>query len=107
MDQRTMILIGVVVIAIVVVIAALFIERKRRSERLKQQFGPEYDRTLRQHGDAATPKPLCSKERSVSKSFPFARSRRSTAIDMRSSGPTCKSVSSTTHPAQSLRQRSW
>jgi hypothetical protein len=52
MDQRTMILIGVVVIAIVVVIAALFIERKRRSERLKQQFGPEYDRTLRQHGDA-------------------------------------------------------
>jgi protein-S-isoprenylcysteine O-methyltransferase Ste14 len=53
MDQRTMILVGVVVIAIVVVIAALFIERKRRSERLKQQFGPEYDRTLRQHGDAS------------------------------------------------------
>jgi FtsZ-interacting cell division protein ZipA len=53
MDQRTMILIGVVVIAIVVVIAALFVERKRRSERLKQQFGPEYDRTLRQHGDAS------------------------------------------------------
>jgi hypothetical protein len=52
MDQRTLIIIGVAVIAVVVVIAALLIERKRRSDRLKQQFGPEYDRTLRLHGDA-------------------------------------------------------
>jgi FtsZ-interacting cell division protein ZipA len=52
MDQRTTLIIGIVVIAILVVIAALLIERKRRSDRLRQQFGPEYDRTLRQHGDA-------------------------------------------------------
>jgi hypothetical protein len=51
MDQRTMIIIGIVVIAIVLVIAALLIERKRRSDRLRQQFGPEYDRSVRQHGD--------------------------------------------------------
>lgn len=52
MDQRTMIIIGVAVIAIVVVIAAMLIERKRRSDRLKAQFGPEYDRTVRLQGDA-------------------------------------------------------
>jgi len=52
MDQRTMIIIGIVAIAIVVVTAALFYERKRKSERLRQQFGPEYDRAVRQHGDA-------------------------------------------------------
>jgi FtsZ-interacting cell division protein ZipA len=51
MDQRTMIIIGIVAIAIVVVIAALLYERKRKSERLRQQFGPEYDRAVRQHGD--------------------------------------------------------
>jgi FtsZ-interacting cell division protein ZipA len=52
MDQRTMIIIGIVAIAIVVVIAALLYERKRKSERLRQQFGPEYDRAVHQHGDA-------------------------------------------------------
>jgi FtsZ-interacting cell division protein ZipA len=51
MDQRTMIIIGIVAIAIVVVIAALLYVRKRKSERLRQQFGPEYDRAVRQHGD--------------------------------------------------------
>jgi hypothetical protein len=31
--------------------AALIYERRRRSEKLKERFGPEYDRLVRQHGD--------------------------------------------------------
>jgi hypothetical protein len=51
MDTRTtMIVAGIVVIAIIA-IAALLIARKRKSEHLKQQFGPEYDRAVLQHGD--------------------------------------------------------
>jgi hypothetical protein len=51
MDTRTtMIVLSIIVIAIVA-IAVLLITRKRKSEHLKQQFGPEYDRAVRQHGD--------------------------------------------------------
>jgi hypothetical protein len=31
-------------------VAALLIMRKRKSDKLKQRFGPEYDRVLQQHG---------------------------------------------------------
>jgi hypothetical protein len=51
MDTRTL---TFVVIAVVIVIAvvALLVMRKRRSDQLKQRFGPEYDRAVLQHGDA-------------------------------------------------------
>jgi hypothetical protein len=68
MDQRTMIIIGVVAVAIVVVIAALLIARKRRSDHLKQQFGPEYDRAIKRHGDARHAEPvLLEREKRVEK----------------------------------------
>lgn len=54
MDQnRMMVLIAIVVIAIIVVVAAIgFItSRKRRSQKLRARFGPEYDRVVRQEGD--------------------------------------------------------
>jgi hypothetical protein len=38
----------VVVVAIVVIAAALLYLRSRRSKELKEQFGPEYDRTVQQ-----------------------------------------------------------
>jgi hypothetical protein len=47
-----MIVVAIVVIAIVALVAALLIARKRKSDHLKQRFGPEYDREVRQHGDA-------------------------------------------------------
>ena len=52
MDNRALIAIIIVVVA-AIVIAALIISRRRRSEHLKQQFGPEYERTLKQHGDSS------------------------------------------------------
>ncbi|HZQ95988.1 MAG TPA: hypothetical protein VFA67_13320 [Candidatus Sulfotelmatobacter sp.] len=53
MDQnRIVILVVVVVIAIVVVAAIGFVaSRKRRSRKLREHFGPEYDRVLKQQGD--------------------------------------------------------
>jgi FtsZ-interacting cell division protein ZipA len=50
MDTRVLIPVILVVIAVIVV-AAIIISRRRKSEHLKQQFGPEYDRTLKMHGD--------------------------------------------------------
>jgi hypothetical protein len=42
----------VIVLVIVIAVAALVVWRKRRSDQLKQRFGPEYDRAVLQHGDA-------------------------------------------------------
>jgi hypothetical protein len=50
MDNRVLIAIIVVVAAIVIVAAVIF-SRRRKSEHLKQKFGPEYERTVKQHGD--------------------------------------------------------
>jgi FtsZ-interacting cell division protein ZipA len=54
MDQNRMaVLIAIVVIAVVGVAAIAFVtSRKRRSQKLKERFGPEYDRVLRQEGDS-------------------------------------------------------
>jgi hypothetical protein len=51
MDTRILIPVIVVVIALIVV-AAIVITQRRRSTHLKEQFGPEYDRTVKMHGDA-------------------------------------------------------
>lgn len=53
MDQnRIAILVAVIVIAVIVVAAIGFISsRKRRSRKLREHFGPEYERVLKQEGD--------------------------------------------------------
>jgi len=52
MDQRTVIvlIVAVIVIAGIALLGWLY-SRQRRSQRLRQQFGPEYERVLRQTGD--------------------------------------------------------
>jgi FtsZ-interacting cell division protein ZipA len=54
MDQNRMVLlIAVIVIAVIVIAAIAFVtSRKRRSQKLRERFGPEYDRVLQQEGDA-------------------------------------------------------
>jgi hypothetical protein len=47
--QLMWIIVGVVVVALVVV--ALVVARRRTSAQLRQRFGPEYERTLRETGD--------------------------------------------------------
>ena len=53
MDQnRVAIVIGLLVIAFIVAAAIAFVtSRKRRRLQLRQRFGPEYDRVLKQEGD--------------------------------------------------------
>ena len=53
MDQRQiMVAVVIAVIAIAGVAALAFVtSRKRRSRQLRERFGPEYDRVLRQEGD--------------------------------------------------------
>ncbi len=47
-DPKTIVIIAVAIVVLVAIIFAVM--RKRRSETLRQRFGPEYDRTLREHG---------------------------------------------------------
>lgn len=49
LDPR--IIIGVLV-ALAVVVIAIVLMKKRRSDELRGKFGPEYERLVRQHGDA-------------------------------------------------------
>jgi hypothetical protein len=51
MDTRVLVPVLVVLLALIVV-AVIVITQRRRSTHLKEQFGPEYDRTLKMHGDA-------------------------------------------------------
>jgi hypothetical protein len=46
------ILIPIIIVAVaIIVIAAFLISRKRKTQQLKEHFGPEYERTLKQRGD--------------------------------------------------------
>jgi hypothetical protein len=51
MDQKILAIIIIAVVVVLVAVAAIIYERRRRSERLKQAFGSEYDRVVRQQGD--------------------------------------------------------
>ncbi len=50
MDTRILVLVVIAVVILAAVIVIL-VTRRRRSEKLRQQFGPEYDRAVQQHGD--------------------------------------------------------
>ena len=51
--NHNQVLIAIVVIAVIAVVAiAMVAMRKRRSVKLRERFGPEYDRVLRKEGDS-------------------------------------------------------
>lgn len=65
MDNRVFVLIVITVLAIIV--AAVIISRKRKSEQLKEHFGPEYQRAVQQHGGLAQAEAvLADREKRVS-----------------------------------------
>jgi hypothetical protein len=51
MDMRIVVAI-VVAVFVIAVLAAWAYARRRRSQQLRERFGPEYDRVIHQHGDA-------------------------------------------------------
>ena len=67
MDNRSLIAV-IVVIAAIVIVAAVVISRRRNSAHLKQHFGPEYERAVKQHGDPGKAEAiLLDREKRVSK----------------------------------------
>jgi FtsZ-interacting cell division protein ZipA len=50
-DQRTTAIVIAAVVILVIVVVALLYRRKRRSGMLRQRFGPEYERVVRDKGD--------------------------------------------------------
>src|SRR5690242_5939985 len=51
-DQPIGTIVVIVCVLVAVAVVAWFYLRKRRSSRLREQFGPEYERVLRAKGDA-------------------------------------------------------
>lgn len=49
--SSTQMLVLLIVVAVVVVAVVLLAMRKRRSQMLRQRFGPEYDRVVKKEGD--------------------------------------------------------
>ena len=52
MDTRTIVVL-VIFIAVIAAVAAVLLSRRRHSQHLRSHFGPEYDRTVRMHGNPA------------------------------------------------------
>ena len=50
----TGVLIAILVVLVLVAAGAVLLARRRRSDRLQEQFGPEYDRTVSRAGDRRT-----------------------------------------------------
>lgn len=50
MDIRIVVPVVILIVAIIV-IAAILISRKRKTEHLKEHFGPEYDRAIKERGN--------------------------------------------------------
>jgi hypothetical protein len=51
-QNRTVVVIAVIVMAVIVAAVIAFItSHMRRSQKLRERFGPEYDRVMRQQGD--------------------------------------------------------
>jgi hypothetical protein len=66
MDTRVVVPVVIAAIALILM-AAWFLLRKRKSERLKQHFGPEYDRIVKEHGTQRAEVLLAEREQRVKK----------------------------------------
>ncbi len=64
MDPKVVIVVAVVVLVLVLAIAWMAM-RKRRTEALRQRFGPEYERTVREHGPGKAETVLAEREKRV------------------------------------------
>jgi hypothetical protein len=64
-DPRTIAIIVVALIALLIIVWAVV--RHRRRVELRQRFGPEYDRTLREHGPGGAETVLTQREKRVEK----------------------------------------
>jgi hypothetical protein len=66
MDTRFMVPLVITLIAIALIVMVLLL-RKQKSDRLKQRFGPEYDRTVKEQGAQRAETVLAEREQRVKK----------------------------------------
>lgn len=70
--MSTIVIAVIVIVAVAVIIGALMVSRRKRGERLKQQFGPEYEHQLHESGGS----------RSAAESALLAREKRVEKLDI-------------------------
>jgi FtsZ-interacting cell division protein ZipA len=51
LNQNTVLIAVLIVVVLAVIAVAVLVARKRRSQKLRERFGPEYDRVLKREGD--------------------------------------------------------
>ena len=95
--NQVVILIAAVVIVLIVIVAVAFVtSRKRRSQKLRQRFGPEYERVLQQEGNARKAEGVLEFRQREERSSQSGNSRRRTSQATLSAGMRCRHASSTT-----------
>jgi hypothetical protein len=67
MDPKIGLVIAVVLIAVALLVIAMVVVRRRRKAQLQQQFGPEYERTVREVGPHRADDVLLAREKRVEK----------------------------------------
>jgi hypothetical protein len=69
MDSRLVlvVVVAVALMAIAVIVIGVVVARRRRKEKLRQQFGPEYERAVREVGPARADSVLAAREKRVAK----------------------------------------
>ena len=98
---------GVVVVVTAVLLAASFVSRRNKTQRLKQHYGREYERLVSQAGDQkAAEKELTARERKREKLdiIPLTPSALS---DFTTAGIRCRPRSSITRQPPSASQIVW
>lgn len=66
MNVDVALMVAIAVVVVLLVVGVVFAMRQRDRQRLKQRFGPEYERAVRTHGDASRAEAeLQSRERRV------------------------------------------
>ena len=91
-------IIGIVIVVIVVVAAVVVASREMRRDRLRRQFGPEYDRLAQQLGNRSkADAELTARQRRV-EALEFTSFRRSSRPATAATGPRSRSGSSTPRP---------
>jgi hypothetical protein len=67
MDPRVGAVVAALLIAVAIVVIAMVVARQRRKANLRQQFGPEYERAIREVGPTRAETELLAREKRVSK----------------------------------------
>lgn len=67
LDPKYIVLAIVVLVAIVAIAIAIMRSRRAASARLRQRFGPEYDRTVQEHGETRGETQLANRAKRVEK----------------------------------------